>query len=284
MSETASSSSAEPFKKDLLDDLPVIVSIESNIGAGKTAILEYLNEKYENEIATVQENVKSWCELGKKSNVNALRDMYDDPKTNFVPFQFVVQGRRYKDVMKQYINCNRPILLVERDIRSGPMIFGLMQYQQGNINYLSYLSLIQATNCLYMPMAAKLLVYIESDVDLLMERINKRNRPEESNIGRDTLSELNRVHDKVMKGYGYTKDGQLYYNHRLGAHVICIQAKKEKTVTQIGDEVYEIVKQYYRQMLIEGRRHPYVFGARAVANEMVKSGLWDKENHELCKE
>ena len=71
-------------------DRPFIVSVEGNIGSGKSTMLSYF-EKF-GDVELVPEPVGQWCDL---NGHNLLAKLYEDPSRWSFQFQSYVQLTRY---------------------------------------------------------------------------------------------------------------------------------------------------------------------------------------------
>ena len=71
----STSGSVSPTKAMSPNKTPFIVSIEGNIGAGKSTMLKFFN-KY-SDVELIPEPVAQWCDV---NGHNLLGKLYEDPK------------------------------------------------------------------------------------------------------------------------------------------------------------------------------------------------------------
>ena len=71
----STSSDVSPAKVMSSNNSPFIVSIEGNIGAGKSTMLKFFN-KY-SDVELIPEPVAQWCDV---KGHNLLGKLYEDPK------------------------------------------------------------------------------------------------------------------------------------------------------------------------------------------------------------
>jgi deoxyguanosine kinase len=57
---------------------PQFISIEGNIGSGKSTVLKIIRENFP-ELAILDEPLTDWQNVGEKKNVNLLNIYYKDP-------------------------------------------------------------------------------------------------------------------------------------------------------------------------------------------------------------
>lgn len=165
-----------------------VVSIEGNIGVGKSTFLEYIYKHY-NDIQINYEPLSLWCNY---KNLNPLKEFYDDKYLNSFPFQLFT--------MKTLIDsrcCNKKkYIFNERSIQSSYYIFAKSLYEKSFINDFSY-NLLED---LFIENVSKqgkidLFVYLRTEPSTAYSRIQKRNRPEEKNITFEYISDLHEKHE-----------------------------------------------------------------------------------------
>ena len=82
-----------------------IISIEGNIGAGKSTILNYLKEHYANHelITFVEEPVDMWGDIKGDDNEDILTKFYKNPKEYAFSFQvmaFATRVHKFRTALK----------------------------------------------------------------------------------------------------------------------------------------------------------------------------------------
>ena len=84
-----------------------IISIEGNIGSGKSTILKYLKEYYKNNnnIIFLQEPVDQWDEIRDKNNKTILEKFYEDQTKYSFAFQMMAYISRLS-LLKDTIEKN----------------------------------------------------------------------------------------------------------------------------------------------------------------------------------
>ena len=70
---------------------PRIISIEGNIGSGKSTMVEYLKQNLQNDstICFLQEPVDIWNTIIDKNGVNIIENYYNDQKKYAFQFQMM---------------------------------------------------------------------------------------------------------------------------------------------------------------------------------------------------
>ena len=107
----------------------VLVSIEGNIGAGKSALCRLLKD---NEMHVSPEPVMDWNVKGEGgAEYNVLKYFYENPSMYACMFQTLILRTRVEQSRKLTHG------FIERCVHSDKM-FGAMQFERGNMNDVQY--------------------------------------------------------------------------------------------------------------------------------------------------
>jgi len=187
---------------------PIILYIEGNIGTGKSTFLKNLDNddlkrKYNYDI--IYEPVEMW------QNVGILKKFYEDPERYCYLFQSYCLFTRFQ--LLDTINQNLDYVFIERSIFSDSYIFANTCKKLGQLNdiefniynkwFTQFLS-IHPTNYYH--------IYLQLDPKICLERINKRNRGEETSISLSYLQELHNAHETWSKKNRFI---QIYNNKQF---------------------------------------------------------------------
>jgi len=101
--------------------MPKIISIEGNIGAGKTTILDNLKEylKHDKEIIVLKEPVDIWESIVDKENETILQKFYKNPAKYSFTFQvmaFVTRLSILRKTVKENPHCK--LIICERSLEA----------------------------------------------------------------------------------------------------------------------------------------------------------------------
>ena len=177
---------------------PVLISIEGNIGAGKTTILKMVTDMYsksEDKIVFLKEPVEIWYNIKDDEGKTMLENFYENPKKNAFAFQIMACVTRtsiIKNAMK--INKNCEIILCERSIEADSKIFAKMLYDDGLMSTMEYSIYKLLYNENIQEYAVDGLIYISTNPDKCYERVQKRSREGESNIKMEYLVKCDKYH------------------------------------------------------------------------------------------
>jgi deoxyadenosine/deoxycytidine kinase len=123
------------------DYLPRILSIEGNIGAGKSTIIRKLQEKYNRKqnILFLQEPVEFWTSFqDSKTGKNILDLFYENPKKYAFSFQMLAFQSRYELLRNTIENIRKegtPIdtIVMERSLDADYHIFAKTMFENGTL-------------------------------------------------------------------------------------------------------------------------------------------------------
>lgn len=183
---------------------PLIINIEGNIGTGKSTILQKLQDELEihhkNKVLFLKEPVDKWDTIKDSEDTTILKHFYQDSKKYAFPFQIMACCTRItnlKNAIKNNPECK--VIICERSIEADANIFAKMLYDDGIMNemeYKIYNLFYDEHKELYQPTGY---VYLDTNADICLERIQKRSRDGEANIALDYLQRCQRYHDVWLK-------------------------------------------------------------------------------------
>jgi len=160
------------------------VAIEGNIGAGKSTVIEKLRPKYKCSLEPVKE-----C---REKGGNMLAKLYEDPKK----FAFIFQLNALLAVAKcKYVDFS----LQERSIYSAFKVFTKTLYENGNLNQYEfevlkeYYEYFKSQND-----KPAFIIYLRLPPKMAYDRLVKRNRSEEINIGLDYIVQIHENYEEAF--------------------------------------------------------------------------------------
>jgi deoxyadenosine/deoxycytidine kinase len=184
-----------------------VIYIEGNIGSGKTSLMELLQKihKGNNSVQFLFEPVAAW------KNSGLFDKFYADPRRYAFPFQVMVLTSRIQQ-LQQIDGDYTELVVMERSLDTCGQVFGKMLHDQGKISDIEW-DLYQKLLKQYKNMIAVMLtdeegilhesetIYVKVDPEICVERIKKRCREGEEGIDLSYLSEIEKCHDEMFKGF-----------------------------------------------------------------------------------
>ena len=186
-----------------IDRIPKIISIEGNIGAGKTTFVQELKKRYQNsdEILFLTEPIDIWEKIKDENNKTILERFYEDPKKYSFSFQIMAYVTRLTVLTKTIVNNPKcKLIITERSLDADKNVFAKMLYDDGlidNINYNIYLEFYNTYKEKYKTSG---IIFINADAEVCFERINKRNRTGEESVELEYLKKCERYHLDWLDG------------------------------------------------------------------------------------
>jgi len=177
---------------------PIIISIEGNIGAGKTTALEKLQERMQgdNSVVFLREPVDIW-ETFRDSNTGEtiLEKFYKDTSKYAFSFQIMACATRLSS-LRRIINENPQckVVVCERSLDADKHIFAKMLCDDGQIENVH----MQIYQHFYDEFVKEFrldgLVFIDANPFVCFDRIDKRGRKGENQIAFDYLVKCDKYH------------------------------------------------------------------------------------------
>jgi deoxyadenosine/deoxycytidine kinase len=189
-----------------------VISIEGNIGSGKSTILRLLKEHFKNsnDIIFLQEPVDEWEKIKDKDNITILSKFYENQKKYSFAFQMMAYISRLS-LLKEAITKNpNAIIITERCLNTDRYVFAKMLYDSGNMEDVEYQIYINWFDHFLCMVDIQKNVYLKTDPGICIERINKRNRTGESSISLEYLINCHKYHEEMISNI--IKDNTLIIN------------------------------------------------------------------------
>ena len=185
---------------------PYIISIEGNIGAGKTTAInkleEHIKSKFpedESSIMFLREPVDVWNTIKDENNESILEKFYKDSNKYAFPFQvmaFATRSANIKNAIKENPKCK--IIVCERSLEADNNVFAKMLRDDGMIENVQYQIYEHFYNTCKDHILTDGVIYVDSTPSKCSERINKRSREGEGSIELDYLQKCKDYHDKWL--------------------------------------------------------------------------------------
>ena len=211
----------------------IIISIEGNIGSGKSTLINILKKRYKDEIYFVDEPVDEWKNI-KMDGKDLIEHFYCDNKKYGYLFQNFAYITKLKNIKKAINNSPYKIIITERSIESDKYLFAKMLYEQKMINDLEWITYNTWYN--FFSFKIDYFIYLKTDVDKCIERIKLRNRKGEETISKEYLENLHSKHELWLNN----KKNKLLLN---GNNNINIQVNKELHINKIEEFINKIISE-----------------------------------------
>jgi deoxyadenosine/deoxycytidine kinase len=150
---------------------PKIISIEGNIGAGKTTILQKIADRYANDPSVVflREPVDIWETIKDAEGTTILANFYMEPEKYAFSFQvmaFVTRLTLLRNAVKENPDCK--LIVCERSLEADRNIFAKMLFDEGSIDDMNY----QITRK-YIVRCMDSLIFYKKGLSMILDYMNK---------------------------------------------------------------------------------------------------------------
>ena len=175
----------------------IIISIDGNIGSGKSTIIKLLKEKFGDKLYIADEPVDKWVSMKDIiTGKNLLELFYEDKKRWSYTFQNYAYITRIMN-LKEAINSGAEIIVTERSVETDKEIFAKMLLED---SYMSEMEMnMYKTWYNRFNINIDAFVYLKTSIDNCLLRIKKRDRDGEENISEDYIRSLHLRHNDWLR-------------------------------------------------------------------------------------
>ena len=179
---------------------PRIVSIDGNIGAGKSTLFNYLRDKFANldNFVFLEEPVQLWQSICDDNNRNLLELFYADSECWSFSFQMAAYISRLallKETHEKYPNAT---IITERSLNTDRHIFAKMLYEQGKIHSINYKIYLKWFDTFAKDYPVEKIIYVNTSPKICHERIRLRARQGEHVIPLNYLMSCHNYHQDMV--------------------------------------------------------------------------------------
>lgn len=188
----------------------VIVSVEGNIGSGKSTFIKNLEHEYNSNNSKnifenmrfifIQEPVDDWTSIVDKNGKNMLLKFYDNQEKYSFAFQMMAYISRISLLRRAYKeHPTNTIIVTERSIHTDRHVFAKMLYDSNMIEDVEYQIYLKWFDEFIEEIPLYTMVYLRTDPITSYHRVCKRNRSGEK-IDIDYLKQCHQYHEDWLCG------------------------------------------------------------------------------------
>jgi deoxyadenosine/deoxycytidine kinase len=188
---------------------PVLISIEGNIGSGKSTLMRELRKRNPSW-HFIDEPVESWMGMRDDSGKSLLELFYEDKQRWAYTFQntaLITRILNAKAAIRDWEAAGRPgkpIFITERCIHTDANVFARMLRADGDINNLEWTLYKKWFDGFASQVPDPLgYIHVDTPVTVCSERINGRAREGEGGIPVKYLDELDSAHFSWLRRDGF---------------------------------------------------------------------------------
>jgi deoxyadenosine/deoxycytidine kinase len=180
---------------------PIVISIEGNIGGGKTTMIRHLQRLYP-DYHIINEPVDEWLGMTDKADGKSLLEKFYADKTRWsYTFQNAAFITRFTAMKSAIEKCkdSKKVFITERSVLTDRYVFAEMLRDSGDLNSLEWDLYCKWFDCFVDNVPIAGIVKINTDFQTCSDRIKARNRKGEDMIPLDYLEALHKYHDKWLQ-------------------------------------------------------------------------------------
>jgi len=213
----------------------IILSIEGNIGSGKTTLMSHLREEYKNNpcIIFLKEPVDEWATIQDANGKTILEKFYENQQAYSFPFQMMAYISRL-NVLRQALKGLEPgkkyTIITERSLNTDRYVFAKMLYEAGKMEDVCYQIYLNWFDTFSEEFPVHKIVYVKTAPEICHARISNRGRQGEDCIPLDYLTSCDKYHEEMLQS-NHINTEKLVLDGNVDIH---------ENTTQMEDWLYEI--------------------------------------------
>lgn len=161
---------------------PIMISIEGNIGSGKSTFLAYLKEHLKIEcgrVAFIPEPVDAWNKICDENGTSIIENYYADQKKHAFAFQMMAYVSRL-NLIKESLSHDYDVIIMERSLRTDRFVFAQMLRDDGMITKIEFDIYTTWFNAFLKEIPEPKVVYLQTTPEVALCRVNTRARQGET--------------------------------------------------------------------------------------------------------
>jgi deoxyguanosine kinase len=190
---------SEYIRSEIVDETPRIISIDGNIGSGKSTLYKELQEYYANrkDICFVPEPVDIWSTIKDDKDVPILTNLYKDTKKYAFRFQMMAYISRLNLLRMRLVERKHKIIISERCVQTDKNVFAQMLYDDKMIEHDEFIIYNKWFNEFLDDINMFGIIYVYASPETCYDRVIKRGREGEV-IPIEYLQKCHDYHEKWL--------------------------------------------------------------------------------------
>ena len=184
--------------------MTVIISIEGNIGSGKSTLVTELEKSYKDVlyVGFLQEPVDIWNNVKDENGTTILEKFYENNEKYAFQFQMMAYISRLSIIKKALTQKKYRYIITERCLYTDANIFAKMLYDDKKITEIEYTIYRMWYDEFINDIPINKIVYVRADPTVSHYRVIKRNRLGE-NIPLSYLEKCHEYHEAWLNNSNY---------------------------------------------------------------------------------
>lgn len=192
-----------PNEQLIMRDRPRLISLEGNIGAGKSTMIEHMKSVFQDreDIVFLQEPVDLW-ESVTQDDKNMIQLFYDDPRKYAFAFQVLAFTSRLRLIREEIKKANSigtvKTIVMERSLEADKEIFAKMLYDEGKMESCEYQIYQMMSYDGLRECSVDGIIWLTTEADECARRIRTRSRDGEEGISLRYLEQCEIYHKQWL--------------------------------------------------------------------------------------
>jgi deoxyguanosine kinase len=199
----------------------MIISIEGNIGSGKSTLVKILKKKLEcdDRFVFIPEPVDEWLKITDNTGESILSKFYNDQERYAFVFQILTYTTKMKLIKEAIAKNPNKIIITERSIYTDKEVFAKMLHNEDKIEDIVYnIYKMMFEQFVDHETEVNKIIYVCTTAEKCYERINKRHRDGENTIQLEYLEKCCLYHHNWLSKSDnvntvLTLDGNAEFEH-----------------------------------------------------------------------
>lgn len=223
---------------------PLVISIEGNIGVGKTTVIDELERTLASNmsVAVLREPVEEWESHG------FLAAMYDG-KVDPSSFQHMVLMSLAGDLLHKLNERDFVLIITERSAKGNYHVFGKANLTDGTVEHSMYKFTYERVMNGFPPSMHQSFIHLKGSTATVKARMATRGRDAEKDVADSYLDKLGLLHDQWL-------------GHEADVTTIYVDNMTKKAVLQhVAMHINLAVTNYtetYKHVLTDKQKHAFV--------------------------
>jgi deoxyadenosine/deoxycytidine kinase len=182
-----------------------IVSIEGNIGSGKSTLMSSLKNHYKNNpyVLFLKEPVDEWGKIKDENGITILEKFYMDQEKYAFSFQMMAYISRLNELRKLLRSLDpssdkKYTIISERSLYTDKMVFAKLLFDNGKMEFINYQIYLHWFESFSQEFPVHKIIYVKTTPEICHQRIMKRAREGEQNIPSDYLLICDTYHSEMI--------------------------------------------------------------------------------------
>jgi len=219
-------------------DMTIIISIEGNIGSGKSTLMSELQKhfKHNSDIGFIQEPLDIWNTIKDEQGTTILEKFYQNNEKYAFQFQIMAFTSRLS-LIKEALSKNYNFIITERSLFTDSNVFAKMLYDNKKFSEIEYSIYKLLYNQFINEMPVTQIIYVKTQPTTSSHRVINRNRTGE-NIPIEYLDRCHSYHENWL-----TNDNE---------NILTLDGEKDiKKHPEIIDEWIKQIREFIKYMEVK---------------------------------